>query len=94
MEPLCKFRQNALAGWGIELEIHLFRLDLLRVEGHIEVAVDLNEASDDILGGWGGPCNVYILSDFPCLWRVRLGKFELSLIAEVHKHFQILNEMR
>ena len=37
---------------GIELEIHLFRLDLLRVECHIEVAVDLNEASDDILGGW------------------------------------------
>ena len=94
MEPLCEFRENALAGRGIELEIHLFRLDLLGVECHIEVAVYLNKASYDILGGWGGPCNVYVFSDFPCLWGVRLGQFELSLIAEVHKHLQILNEMR
>ena len=73
MEPLCEFRENALAGRGIELEIHLFWLDLFWIEGHVEVAVDLNEASDDILGGWGRPCNVNVLSDFPRLWGVRLG---------------------
>ena len=90
MEALEELGEDAGAGGGVALELHLLVLDGLREQILVEVGVDLHEAPHHVLCDPRCPRDINELPHF--LLTGRLSQLKQSVVTQLHQNFQVFDE--